>query len=152
MTNLEQRTVVRAQLICIVVAVAFLAVGVLGFIPGVTTHYHGTGGMHFSGPGAMAKLFGVFRVSVFHNGVHLAFALIGLLCAFTARSARVYLVLGGLAYLALTVYGWVVDQDSNANFVPINDADNWLHLGLGIGMVALGVLVVRAPQEPRREG
>ena len=27
------------------------------------------------------------------------------------------------------------------NFVPVNDADNWLHLVLGLGMVALGVLL-----------
>jgi hypothetical protein len=25
-----------------------------------------------------------------------------------------------------------------ANFVPVNNADNWLHLGLGVGMILLG--------------
>ena len=40
----------------------------------------------------------------------------------------------------LWLYGVVVDHDSDANFVPVNDADNWLHLGLGIGMIALGLV------------
>ena len=43
----------------------------------------------------------------------------------------------------LWVYGLVVDMDSSANFVPLNDADNWLHLVLGLGMIALGILLGR---------
>jgi hypothetical protein len=27
---------------------------------------------------------------------------------------------------------------TSANFVPLNEADNWLHLGLGAVMLALG--------------
>jgi Domain of unknown function (DUF4383) len=45
-----------------------------------------------------------------------------------------------VVYLVLWVYGLVVDQASDANFVPLNTADNWLHLVLGVGMIALGVL------------
>ncbi len=33
--------------------------------------------------------------------------------------------------------------DSSANFVPLNTADNWLHLVLGLGMVALGLVMPR---------
>ncbi|MDI9978761.1 DUF4383 domain-containing protein [Rhodococcus sp. IEGM 1307] len=35
------------------------------------------------------------------------------------------------------------DQDSSANFVPVNTADNWLHFALGLGMVVLGLLLPR---------
>ncbi|WP_414938261.1 DUF4383 domain-containing protein [Amycolatopsis sp. cmx-11-51] len=28
----------------------------------------------------------------------------------------------------------------DANFLPVNSADNWLHFGLGIGMIALGLI------------
>ncbi|WP_418769261.1 DUF4383 domain-containing protein [Mycobacterium neumannii] len=31
-------------------------------------------------------------------------------------------------------------QGSPANFLPVNTADNWLHLGLAVGMLALGLL------------
>jgi hypothetical protein len=46
--------------------------------------------------------------------------------------------------LALWVYGLVVqDEMTNANFVPLNEADNWLHLGLGVGMLGLGLGLAR---------
>jgi hypothetical protein len=40
-------------------------------------------------------------------------------------------------------------HDGPANFVPVNTADNWLHLALGVGMIALGVLVGRQVPESR---
>ena len=58
--------------------------------------------------------------------------------------------MGGVVYLALWIYGLVIDQTSSANVVPVNTADNWLHLVLGAGMVALGLLLARtrAPGGP----
>ena len=132
----------------VLVGAAFLVVGVLGFIPGVTTDYDLLQWMgHHSG----AKLFGVFAVSGLHNVVHLAFGIAGLLMARTYAAARAYLLLGGLVYLALWLYGMLIDHNSAANFVPVNGADNWLHLGLGAGMVLLGVTLAaqRDPTKPR---
>jgi Domain of unknown function (DUF4383) len=123
-----------------VVAVVFLLVGVLGFIPGITTHY---GDMTFAGHHSDAQLLGVFQVSILHNIVHLLFGLIGLAMARTARLARLYLIGGGAVYLVLWIYGLAVGQDSSANFVPLNTADDWLHLVLGLGMIALGLLTSR---------
>jgi len=122
------------------VSVVFLLVGVLGFIPGITTGYDG---MTFAGHHSDAHLFGVFQVSVLHNIVHLLFGLAGLALARTESGARVYLVGGGAVYLVLWLYGLVVGQDSGANFVPLNSADDWLHLLLGLGMIALGLALGR---------
>jgi hypothetical protein len=133
----------RIQLAAIAVGSAFVLVGILGFIPGITTNYHGTGGMGFSGLNSHAELFGVFRVSVLHNGVHLLLGFVGLVCSFKPDWARLFLIIGGVVYLVLTVYGFVIDRSSDANFVPINTADNWLHLVLGVGMIALGLVVGR---------
>jgi len=134
------RTYSAVQIAAAAVGVIFLLVGILGFIPGVTTDYDMlTGAGHHSG----AKLFGVFEVSVLHNVVHLLFGVAGLALARLARTAQLYLVVGGIIYLALWIYGLVIDQESSANFVPVNDADNWLHLALGLGMVALGLLTPR---------
>ena len=118
------------------VGVAFLLVGVLGFIPGITTD---RGSMEAAGHESHALLLGLFQVSVLHNVVHLLFGVAGMALARTPASARAFLVGGGAVYLLLFLYGLVVDKDSQANFVPLNTADDWLHLGLGVGMVALGL-------------
>jgi hypothetical protein len=123
-----------------VVAVAFLAVGVLGFIPGITTNYDT---MMFGGHHSEAKLLGLFQVSILHNIVHLLFGIVGLALARTAKGARSYLIGGGVVYLVLWIYGLVIDQTSAANFVPLNTADNWLHFGLGVAMIGLGVVLSR---------
>ncbi|MEU4399458.1 DUF4383 domain-containing protein [Micromonospora orduensis] len=122
------------------VAVVFLLVGVLGFVPGITS---GTGDLRFAGHGSGAFLFGVFKVSVLHNLVHLLFGVAGLALARTVAGARTFLVGGGAVYLVLWLYGLAVDHDTGANVLPVNDADGWLHLGLGVGMIALGLLTGR---------
>ena len=132
------RTPVRTA--ALAVSVVFLLVGVLGFIPGVTSDY---GAMAFAGHQSDAHLLGVFQVSILHNIVHLLFGLVGLAMARTASGARLYLIGGGAVYLVLWLYGLVVGQDSAANFVPVNSADDWLHLLLGLGMIALGLLTSR---------
>lgn len=122
------------------VAVAFLLIGVLGFVPGVTSDY---GAMEFAGNESGALLLGLFQVSILHNIVHLLYGVAGLAMGRTADGARAYLVGGGIIYLVLWIYGLVVDETSAANFVPLNDADDWLHLGLGAAMIALGLLLWR---------
>jgi hypothetical protein len=44
---------------------------------------------------------------------------------------------------SLFVYGLIVGQESAANFVPVNTADDFLHLILGIGMIGLGLALTR---------
>jgi hypothetical protein len=128
------------QIAALVVAATFLLVGVLGFIPGITTNYDQ---LMIAGHESGALLLGLFQVSVLHNLVHLAFGVVGVLMARTAAAARAFLVGGGVIYVLLWVYGLVIDQNSAANFVPLNTADNWLHLFLAVGMIALGLLLGR---------
>lgn len=124
------------------IGVIFLLIGVLGFVPGVTSNF---GGLSVAGHQSDARLLGVFQVSVLHNVVHLLFGVAGLAMSRTVTGARTFLVGGGAIYLVLWLYGLVVDQRSAANFVPVNGADNWLHLLLGVGMIALGLLTRRDP-------
>lgn len=128
------------QTTALVVGALFLLVGVLGFIPGITTD---VSQMRFAGHESEAMLLGVFQVSVLHNLVHLLFGIASLAMARTWSRARWFLIGGGLVYLALVLYGLVVDHGSTANFLPLNTADNWLHLVLGLGMVALGWFLSR---------
>lgn len=136
----SNRTRTDIQKAATAVGAVFLLVGVLGFIPGITSQY---GQMSFAGHDSEAMLLGIFQVSVLHNIVHLLFGAAGLAMTRTIGGARNYLVFGGVVYLILWIYGLVIDHDSAANFVPVNGADNWLHLFLGVGMIALGVLLSR---------
>ncbi|MGC4895200.1 DUF4383 domain-containing protein [Micromonospora sp. DT31] len=126
------------QKVALAAAAVFALIGILGFVPGVTTHY---GEMTFAGHHSGAELFGVFQVSVLHNLVHLLFGLVGLVMARRLAGARVFLAGGGALYLVLWLYGFAIDRDTPVNFVPVNDADNWLHLFLGFGMLATGLLL-----------
>ncbi len=131
--------------VALLIALAFLAIGIGGFIPGVTTHYRDLG---WAGHGSGAKLLGVFEVSVLHNIVHLLFGVAGFALARTRSGARTYLVGGGLIYFVLVLYGVLTGQHSGANFVPFNRADDFLHLGLGLSMLALGLLPERGAARP----
>ncbi len=124
------------QTVALIFGVVFLLVGVLGFIPGIT---QGADGLSFAGPSSMAMLLGIFQVSVLHNIVHLLFGVAGIAMARTAPSARSYLIASGVIYAVLTVYGLLVPADGAANFVPVNAADNWLHLVLTIGLLGAGL-------------
>lgn len=118
--------------------VVVLVVGLLGFVPGVTTHY---GDLGFAGHGSGAKLLAVFQVSILHNVIHLLFGASGLVLAKTVEGARRYLLGGGVFALAL----WLLGVVGGGNWIPVNAADDWLHFGLGIGLIGLGYVAGRSP-------
>jgi hypothetical protein len=124
----------------LIFGVVFLLIGILGFVLGITTNYDQ---LTFAGPMSGAMPLGLFAVSILHNIVHLAFGVAGLMLARMASGARNYLVVGGVVYAVLWIYGLVTDPMSSANVVPLNTADNWLHLILAVAMVGLGVLLGR---------
>jgi hypothetical protein len=133
----DTRTTSVLRTLALAVGAVFLLVGVLGFIPGVTTHY---GDMELAGHESGSKLLGIFQVSVLHNIVHLLFGVAGIALSRRADTAFSYLVGGGGVYLVLALYGLLIDKQHDANFVPVNNADDWLHLLLGIGMIAMGLV------------
>ncbi|MCC3763363.1 DUF4383 domain-containing protein [Glycomyces sp. TRM65418] len=128
------------QVVTMFVALVFLLVGLLGFVPGITSDFDS---MTFAGHHSSAELFGIFEVSVLHNIVHLLFGIAGFLLARSVRGSLMFLFVGGAIYLVLWLYGLLIDLDSAANFVPVNNADNWLHLVLGVGMIGLGAIFGR---------
>ena len=134
------------QTAALLMGAVFLAVGILGFIPGITTNYDDMG---FAGRDSRAELLGLFQVSVLHNIVHLLFGILGVAAARAWESSRLFLVGGGAVYLLLWLYGLVVDKESGANFIPVNSADDWLHFLLGVGMIGLGLALARGMARDR---
>ena len=128
------------QTLTMLVGITFVLVGILGFIPGITTNYSD---MEFAGKDSGAELLGLFQVSILLNLVHILFGIAGLALARSWDGARTYLIGGGVIYLVLWLYGLFVGPRDDANFVPFNTADDWLHFGLGVGMITLGYLTTR---------
>jgi hypothetical protein len=124
----------------------FLAVGILGFVPGITQNL---GDISFAGHDSEAQLLGLFQVSVLHNLVHLLFGVLGLVAARRRDLARTYLLAGGVVYLVLAVYGFATENESDANFVPVDQADDWLHVALGLGMIGLGLVAAKVERDRR---
>ena len=133
----DRSTVQSAALLA---GILFLAVGILGFVPGITTHY---GDLTFAGHDSGAKLLGIFQTSILHNIVHLLFGLVGIAMARSWEGARTFLIGGGVVYLVLFAYGLLAHGSSSANFIPVNSADNVLHVALGVAMIVLGIVLGR---------
>ena len=128
------------QTFAAVMGLVFLLAGVAGFIPGVTSNYDE---LELAGTDSNAELLGLFRVSILHNLVHLAFG-VGLLAAARRTWAAAYLIGGGVTYLIVVLYGILIDESSDANFLPLNGADNLLHLVLSLAMIGLGLIGMAA--------
>jgi hypothetical protein len=131
-----------AQNLALLFGVVFLVVGILGFIPGITTNYDE---MEFAGTDSGAELLGIFQVSILHNIAHLLFA-VGILAARTHANARTYLLGGSLIYSVLFIYGLFVGGGDDANFIPMNGADDVLHLLLAIAFI--GAYFVTGRERP----
>ncbi|MET3172373.1 UNVERIFIED_ORG: hypothetical protein ABIB52_000197 [Arthrobacter sp. UYCu721] len=127
--------------------IVLLLVGVLGFIPGVTTQYSE---LMFLGPDSHAMFLGMFQVSMLLNIVQLAIGATGWAMSRTEHGARNFLLGAGALYIVLSIFGLSVGVDSAANFLSLNMMDNWTHLVLGIVMIAGGWLLSRNMASDRK--
>ncbi len=118
------------------VGIVFLLVGIAGFIPGITTNLYD--GLNFAGDSGDAELLGLFQVSVLHNIVHALFG-VGIFMAATPEGARTFLIGSGAIYVVLFLLGIIGGGD----WLPINSADNCLHIGLAVGLLGLGFCLTR---------
>ena len=123
----------RAESLGGLLGLGLIALGVLGFVPGVVQEYAALRWWR----GSEAELFGVFRTSILVNLVHLGAGVLGLVAASRWWSVRAFLSGAGAAFFVLGVYGLLVGYAWN--FMPFDRAGDWLHIGLGIGMLYAGL-------------
>jgi hypothetical protein len=128
-----------ARLYALVVGTVLVAAGIIGFF--YNAHF-GSGNDVF-GNDSSVKVFGILAVNGWHNVVHIATGALGLLAA--GYAARAYAYGLGVVYIAIAIWGFIIGSgDSILTIVPVNTADNFLHLILGV----LGVLAGAATKEP----
>lgn len=95
--------------------IVLTAVGVLGFVPGITD-------------GEM--LLGMFHVDALHNIIHIATGLLGILVGtMWASHASVYFKVFGVVYAAVAVLGFI-QGSSVLGLFGVNMADNALHVAI----------------------
>jgi hypothetical protein len=102
----------------------------------------------FASPGTSGEMFGAFAVNGWSNLLHVASGAIGL--AVIGAGARRYALWLGWAYVALAIWGFLLDGGSAIlGFLPANSGDNLLHLALGLlGLAA--ALATPAPSRAKR--
>ncbi|MEA2154622.1 MAG: hypothetical protein QOE11_762 [Solirubrobacteraceae bacterium] len=82
----------------------------------------------------------VFDINGWHNVVHVLSGVAGLALAGTAAKARMFCIGYGIVYVLVTILGFVVgDGGLLLSLIPINTADNLLHLVIALTGIAIGL-------------
>ena len=120
-----------AQIYSLAFGATLLLVGILGFIAESAFD---------TGSNVNGSNFILFEVNGWHNLVHIASGLLGLALWRSAAGARSYALGFGAVYLIVTLWGFI-DGNDVLGLIPVNAADNVLHLlisllGIGAGLAS----------------
>jgi hypothetical protein len=126
-----------------IMGIAFLLIGILGFVPGITRMHADTDlftaeGLRVGGPGH-GMLLGLFHVNLLHNLVHVLFGIMGLAMARRYDTARLYARIVAVSYGLLVVLGLLPDPFHTLfGLVPIHGNDIWLHAIIALAAAYFG--------------
>jgi hypothetical protein len=136
-TRDDRRT--PAQWYCLLAGLALLLAGIFGFISDSSFD---------TGDGVQGDLFLGFEVNAVHNLIHVASGLVLLAASPKRASARAVALGFGLVYGLVAIVG-LIDGEDVLGLIPVNSADNLLHVALS----ALGIITgVISRGEDRRRG
>jgi hypothetical protein len=117
--------------------IGFLAIGVGGFIPGITTPPH-PGLPDLAVDANYGQAFGLFPINILHNIVHLLFGLWGLMASRSLGASKSYAKAVAIIYTVLMVAGIVPGLNTMFGLVPLFGNDIWLHALLALGGAYFG--------------
>jgi hypothetical protein len=120
-----------ARAYCLLVGPVLVLVGLLGFV---------TDSGFSIGDGVQGDNLVAFEVNGWHNLVHIGSGLLLLAGVRSWRTARTVALIFGVTYGLVTLIG-LVDGSDVLGIIPVNGADNVLHLALS----ALAILAAVAP-------
>jgi hypothetical protein len=131
-----------AQIYALVLGAVLALVGILGFFVEPSFGI---------GDDAQRGILIAFDINGWHNVVHLLSGIVGLVMARTAASARLFAIGYGVVYLLVTVLGFIVgDGGLLLSIIPINTADNLLHIAIAVSGIAIGLASPAAGGAGRR--
>ncbi len=115
-----------------IAGILFVAIGVLGFVPGLTL-FHPAGDLSADPAHSHhGMLFGLFPINVLHNLIHIGFGIWALSAAKDAGKSRTFCRANAVIYAMLAVMGLVPGLNTLFGLVPLYGNDVWLH-----GLIAL---------------
>ena len=115
-----------AQWYCVLAGLSLLLAGIFGFVSDSSFD---------TGDGVQGDLFLGFEVNAVHNLIHVASGLVLLAASPKRASARAIALAFGLVYGLVAIIG-LIDGEDVLGLIPINSADNLLHIALA----ALGII------------
>jgi len=110
----------------LVLGIIYLAVGILGFVPGLVTAPAAP--IDLAVDAGYGLLLGIFPINVLHNLVHLGIGLWGLVAARNFISAVVFARGLAIVYAVLAIFGLLPGLNTLFGLVPLYGADIWLHI------------------------
>ncbi len=113
----------------LIFGVAFLIIGIGGFIPGLSTPLH-EGHPEVMGNGVQAL--GLFPANEMHNIVHILFGIWGLAASRSLGQSVNYARGVAIIYAVLMVAGLIPNLNTMFGLVPLYGNDVWLHAVLAL--------------------
>jgi hypothetical protein len=120
-----------AQLYALIFGAVLTVAGIIGFFynSDFTSNKH----VHDA-------VFGILNVNGWHNVVHILTGVLGLAAAGSYSSARTYALALGVIYIIVAIWGFIIGSgNSILSIIPVNTADNVLHLLIGVAGIAAGM-------------
>jgi hypothetical protein len=100
----------------------------------------------FGSPGKVDGVLGILDVNGWHNVVHIASGLLGLMLARSYSGARTYCLLLAAAYTVVAIWGFIVgDGGAILGFLPVNTEDNVLHTLIAVVSLIVGLSTSAVP-------
>jgi hypothetical protein len=139
-TSTQRSPRTTAQWYCLLTGAVLLLVGIFGF---VADRSFDTG----SDPSGGSFL--GFEVNGWHNLVHLASGVLLLAAANTRPTAKTTAIGFGFVYGLVALWG-LIDGESVLGVIPVNGADNVLHILLSVAGIAAGITSATTKREQLR--
>jgi hypothetical protein len=126
-----------AQLYALVFGAVLLLMGIVGFF---VSPSFAVGSAVEANKGSLLG----FDINGWHNVIHLLSGAVGLAMAGTPATARLFALGFGVVYALVTVLG-LITTSPLLGLIPINGADNVLHLLIAAAGIGAGLASSRAP-------
>ncbi|MCU1526533.1 MAG: hypothetical protein JWP75_296 [Frondihabitans sp.] len=123
-----------AQGAVVVVGVFLIVIGIIGFIPGITT---GVDKITFGGPFSGALVFNIFQTSVLQNAVHILLGLAAFGAARKRASSTLYLLGMSTLFFGFWLYGLLFNGSFAGNIFPFNYPDYAFNVSMGFALMIL---------------